>query len=134
MRVRLTMLIVTLVASAIVLGATAESQREVRVKASPSRWYEDKKSLRDKGPLKDYVVEFDVEVQSRAHLVTASGSHENEVLRASSIYTNEVRNGKRIVKVVAGWRARELHSYGGSVDDFARSLRIEYLTPFRPRG
>lgn len=116
-------------------GATrAQRQREFRVTAYPARAYTLNKDMRDKGPLKDYVVEFDTDQDSHAHLVTSSDSAANEVLRASSITANEVRNGKLIVRVVAGFQARQLHSYGGSVQDFARTLKVEYLTRRGPRG
>ncbi len=112
----------------------AQRQREFRVTAYPARAYTTNKGWRDKGPLKDYVVEFDTEQDSRAHLVTSSDGHANEVLRASTVTANEVRNGKLIVRVVAGFQARQLHSYGGSVQDFARTLKVEYLTRRGPRG
>jgi len=112
----------------------AQRPREFRVTAYPARAYTTNKGWKDKWILKDYVVEFDTEQDSRAHLVTSSDSHANEVLRASSVTANEVRNGKLIVRVVAGFRARELHSYGGSVQDFARTLKVEYLTRRGPRG
>jgi hypothetical protein len=112
----------------------AQRQREFRVTAYPVRAYTINKDWRDKGPLKDYVVEFDTDQDSHAHLVTSNDSSANEVLRASSISANEVRNGKLIVRVVAGFQARQLHSYGGSVQDFARTLKVEYLTRRGPRG
>src|SRR5947209_19472393 len=80
----------------------AQRQREFRVTAYPARAYYYTKDLRDKGPLRDYVVEFDTEPDSHAHLVTSSDGWANEVLRASSIST-EPKNGKLIVRVVAGF-------------------------------
>jgi len=112
----------------------AQRPREFRVTAYPVRAYTLTKEWKDKGPMKDYVVEFDTEQDSRAHLVTSNDSHANEVLRASSVTASEVKNGKLIVRVVAGFRARQLHSYGGSVQDFARALKVEYLTRRGPRG
>ena len=120
--------------SMILMPTQAQRPKEFRVIAYPARSYYLTKDWKDKGPLRDYVVEFDTEQDSRAHLVTSSDSLANEVLRASSVTANEVRNGKLIVKVVAGFRARQLHSYGGSLQDFARSLRVEYLTRRGPRG
>lgn len=117
-----------------VVSGSSYAQKEYRVKAYPARAYEDNRRLRDKWFLKDYVVEFDTEQDSRAHLVTSSDSHANEVLRASTVTASEVRNGKLIVRVVAGFQARQLHSYGGSVRDFARTLKVEYLTRKGPRG
>jgi hypothetical protein len=124
----------SLMFSALPGKAPAQRQREFRVTAYPARAYTINKDWRDKGPLKDYVVEFDTEQDSRAHLVSSNDSHANEVLRASSITANEVKNGKLIVRVVAGFQARQLHSYGGSVQDFARTLKVEYLTRRGPRG
>jgi hypothetical protein len=119
----------------ILLGPShAQRPREFRVTAYPARAYIVNKEWRDKGPLKDYVVEFDTDQDSRAHLVSSSDGHANEVLRASSVTANEVKNGKLIVRVVAGFQARQLHSYGGSVQDFARTLKVEYLTRRGPRG
>lgn len=112
----------------------AQRPREFRVTAYAARFYYLTSEWKDKGPFKDFVVEFDTEQDSRAHLVTSNDGWANEVLRASSVTANEVRNGKLIVKVVAGWRARQLHSYGGSLEDFARSLKVEYLTRRGPRG
>lgn len=123
-----------LVFSVLSHSAPAQRPREFRVTAYPVRAYTVNKGWRDKGPLKDYVVEFDTEQDSRAHLVSSNDSHANEVLRASTITANEVKNGKLIVRVVAGFRARELHSYTGSVQDFARTLKVEYLTRRGPRG
>jgi hypothetical protein len=112
-----------------------KAQREVRVIAYPTRAYEDSSGgWRDKGPLKDFVVEFQVEAQSRAWMVTSSEGGANEVLRNSEIRTNEVSGDRRIIKVVAGFKARKLNGYRGSVQDFARTLKLQYLTPFRPRG
>lgn len=132
-------LLLALVAMSLALSALtgpghAQRPREFRVTAYPARAYTTNKGWKDKGPLKDYVVEFDTEQDSRAHLVTSSDGHANEVLRASTVTANEVRNGKLIVKVVAGFQARELHSYGGSVQDFARTLKVQYLTRRGPRG
>ena len=115
-------------------ASDAQRPREFRVTAYPARAYTTNKGWRDKGPLKDYVVEFDTDQDSRAHLVTSSDGHANEVLRASSVTASEVRNGKLIVRVVAGFQARQLHSYGGSVQDFASTLKVQYLTRRGPRG
>lgn len=128
------LVILSLVFSTVIELAHAQRPREFRMTAYPVRAYTTNKGWRDKGPLKDYVVEFDTEQDSRAHLVTSSDGHANEVLRASTVNANEVRNGKLIVRVVAGFQARQLHSYGGSVQDFARTLKVQYLTRKGPRG
>lgn len=133
-RLLLAVFVLALAFSGATKPVSGQRPREFRVTAYPARAYTINKEWRDKGPLKDYVVEFDTEQDSHAHLVSSSDSHANEVLRASSVTANEVRNGKLIVRVVAGFQARELHSYGGSVQDFARTLKVEYLTRRGPRG
>jgi len=120
--------------SGIPMSAYTQRPKEFRVTAYPARTYYLTKSWRDKGPLKDWVVEFDTEQDSRAHLVTSRDGHANEVLRASTVTADEVRNGKLIVKVITGFQARQLQSYGGSIQEFARTLKVEYLTRRGLRG
>src|SRR5687768_15975783 len=89
--------------STILMRADAQRPREFRVTAYAAKTYYLTKSWRDKGPAKDWVVEFHTEQDSRAHLVSSRDGHANEVLRASTVTANEVRNGKLIVKVITGF-------------------------------
>lgn len=118
---------------ALMVTTYAQRPKEFRVTAYPARTKYLTKSWRDKGPMKDWVVEFDTHQDSRAHLVSSRDGHANEVLRASTVVADEVRNGKLIVKVITGFQARQLHSYGGSIHDFAKTLKVEYLTRRGPR-
>jgi hypothetical protein len=120
--------------SLILVPTQAQRPREFRVIAYPTRSYHLTKDWRDKGPLKDYVVEFDTEMDSHAHLVSSSDARASEVLRNSTIDASECRNGKRIVKVIAGFQARTFNRYTGSLQDFARTLKMQYLTRTGPRG
>jgi hypothetical protein len=130
----LSLVTLSFLVSSILVSAYAQRPKEHRVTAYPAKTYYLKKGLRDRGPLKDWVVEFHTDQDSRAHMVTSHDGHANEVLRASTVTANEVRNGKLIVRVITGFQARQLHSYGGSLQEFARTLKVQYLTRRGLRG
>lgn len=110
---------------------------QTRYVASPTRWFLDTQRPQDL-LLPDYVVEFDIPINAtNIFAYTTTAGIESRVLAFSTTYPNwGTRNGKKVVRVVAGYRARKCSSsydprgwtcnYTGSVYQWACSLRLRY--------
>lgn len=117
----------------LLIPAAVSAQGQVKVRQEHYDHYDEKNDWTDNIPgRKDWVVLFAYPKDARDVKVTASGNKENEVLRKSDINYEFWINGKRYVKVLTGRGARD--GYNGDRDSWARSLRLEYYAPFRPRG
>ena len=113
---------------------TVQAQR--RYIASPTYWFEDKKKVEDK-IYPDWVVEFEIPLDAtNIWAYTTTAGIESRVLAFSTTDPNGKKNGKKLVTVTAGYRARKCTSsrmpgtgtcnYTGGIDAWARSLRLRY--------
>src|SRR5947209_7297321 len=125
---------------AVIVGLTVPSatvQAQTRYIASPTTWFLSTTGVQDK-LFPDYVVEFEIPMNATNIMVykTTVGI-ESRVLAFSTVYPSyATRNGKRVVRVVTGYRARKCSSsynplawtcnYTGSIYQWACSLRVRY--------
>lgn len=115
---------------------------QTRYIASPAKWYLDIKSPGDL-LFPDYVVEFEIPTNAtNISVYTTTAGTESRVLAFSTVCPSTVcpspgtRNGKKVVRVVTGYRARKCSSsynpaawtcnYTGSLYQWACSLRVRY--------
>lgn len=95
--------------------------------AYAGRWYVKKERLFD-----DWVVEFSLPKDAEVRLVyCAGGPKEDGLFDKSGV---EINRQTKKVTVVAGGYARHQSGYKGSLESWARTLRVRYAAPFRPRG
>lgn len=116
---------------------TPTVKAQTRYIASPTNWFLSTAGVADK-LFPDYVVEFDIPTNATNIVVyTTTAGIESRVLAFSTVYPNwGTRNGKKVVRVVTGYRARKCSSsynpaawtcnYTGSVYQWACSLRVRY--------
>lgn len=116
-------------AALIVIATTqvpAHAQRGEGV-AYPSRWYVDK----ERGP-DDWVVVFSLPRDAEVRRVYCAGGPKEDGLFDKSGVAIDSR--AKIVEVRAGGLARRQSGYRGTLEGWARTLRVRYAAPFRPRG
>lgn len=119
----------------LILPIMAQAQRDVRVEQERYRDYDERNDIKDYIPGgKDWVVLFTYPQNARNVRVIAYGDKEKRVLNSSNTNYNWNDNGRRYVKVLTGSGARKNAQYAGSRNEWARSLRLEYYTPLKPRG
>jgi len=120
-----------------IVPTVPDVKAQSRYIASPACWFVDRKKVDDiLAP--DYVVEFEIPMgATNIWAYTTTAGIESRVLGFSTTYDHwATRNGKNVVRVVTGYRARKCTSsynpaartcnYTGSIDQWARSLRIRY--------
>lgn len=132
-----TVCLVVVIAGLMVPTAMNRVTAQTRYIASPVQWFLDTKHVDDK-LYPDYVVDFEIPTDATNALVyTATAGIESRVLAFSTVdYSYATRNGKRVVRVVAGYRARKCSSsynpaawtcnYTRSLYQWACSLRLRY--------
>jgi hypothetical protein len=130
-------LCLVVVASLMLAAAPPTVEAQTRYTASPTNWFLGTSGLQDK-LFPDYVVEFEIPTNATNIVVyTATAGIESRVLAFTTVYPNwGTRNGKKVVRIVAGYRARKCSSsynpaawtcnYTGSVYQWACSLRVRY--------
>lgn len=96
--------------------------------AHPNRWYVD----RERFSPDDWVVVFSLPKDAEIRLVYCVGGPKEEGLFDKSGVA--IDRQERIVEVRAGGRARRQSGYNGTLEGWARTLRVRYAAPFRPRG
>jgi hypothetical protein len=129
--------LVAIIVSLTVPGATSIVQAQTRYIASPTNWFVSTTGVQDK-VFPDYVVEFEIPTNATNIFVyTSTAGIESRVLAFSTVYPSyAMRNGKKVVRVVTGYRARKCSSsynpaawtcnYTGSIGQWASSLRVRY--------
>ncbi len=134
--------IVIVIAGLIMPASTPTVNAQTRYIASPTNWYLSTAGVLDK-LLPDYVVEFEVPTNATNIVVyTTTAGIESRVLAFATVCPSSVcpspgtRNGKKVVRVVTGYRARKCSSsynpaawtcnYTGSLYQWACSLRVRY--------
>lgn len=128
---------VVVVAALMMTTTPPAVEAQTRYIASPTNWFLSTAGVVDK-LLPDYVVEFEIPTNATSIVVyTTTAGIESRVLAFSTVYPNwGTRNGKKVVRVVTGYRARKCSSsynpaawtcnYTGSVYQWACSLRVRY--------
>lgn len=127
---------VAVMACLVTLTVAPEVKAQTRYTASPAKWYLDTKNADDK-LFPDYVVEFEIPTNATNIFVyTTTAGIESRVLAFSTVDSTEIRNGKKVVKVVTGYSARKCSPskdprtwrcfYTGSLYQWACSLRVRY--------
>ncbi len=98
--------------------------------AYPERWYVKQERLRPD----DWVVEFSLpgEAQVRQVFCTSLG-REQVLFDRSDVSFRQGPGGRKLVVVTVGGLARYRTQYKGSLEEWARTLRVRYVL-FRPRG
>ena len=123
-----------LVALIFLVPSLAYSQRDTRIEQEHYRDFDERNDWKDYVPGgKDWAVLFTYPENARNVQVIAYGNKERAVLRASTINYSWNEAGRRYVKVLTGSGARKNAEYGGSRNEWARSLRLVYTAPFKPR-
>jgi hypothetical protein len=129
--------LVVIIASLAIPTSTTTVKAQTRYIASPVKWFLDLKHP-DDWLYADYVVDFEIPLNANNIVVyTTTAGTESRVLAFSNVnYSYAVRNGKRVVRVVTGYRARKCSSsynpaawtcwYTGSLYQWACSLRLRY--------
>jgi hypothetical protein len=129
--------LVVIIASLIVAAATPIVRAQTRYIASPTNWFLSTSGVQDK-LFPDYVVEFEIPTNATNIVVyTTTAGIESRVLAFSTVDPSYgTRNGKKVVRVVTGYRARKCSSsynpaawtcwYTGSLYQWACSLRLRY--------
>lgn len=124
--------VLSLVTLVLLFSSAVLAQGEVKVTQRANSYRVDSSGVADR-LFPDWVIEFEVPANSRAHVVnTQGGEAEKKVLLKSLVTTDKRRNGRIIVEVKSGYMARR--GYPGSIGAFASYLFVQYLIPNEPRG
>jgi hypothetical protein len=96
--------------------------------AYPNRWYVDKERFSPD----DWVVVFSLPKDAEIRLVyCAGGPKEDGLFDKSGV---DINHQTKTVTVRAGGFARSQSGYKGTLEGWARTLRVRYAAAFRPRG
>jgi hypothetical protein len=98
--------------------------------AYPSTWRVEKEKSRFNSP--DWVVLFSLPKNAEIRLVYSVGGPKDVGLFDKSGVAIDQNN--KVIEVRVGWLGRRQTGYKGTIDDWARTLRVRYAAPFRPRG
>lgn len=126
MKNKASLLVLTALVVIASMPAPIQGQRGEGI-AHPNRSYVD----RERGP-DDWVVVFSLPKDAEIRLVYCVGGPKEEGLFDKSGVA--IDRQAKIVEVRAGFLARRQSGYKGTLEGWARTLRVRYAAPFRPRG
>jgi len=133
-----TSVIASVLASLVVASSMLSfpTSAQTRYIASPSKYYVSTGGVQDKF-FPDYVVEFDIPLNAYNWFAyTTTTGTESRVLAFSTTAQVGFRNGKKVIRVTTGYRARHCSdsinpltwgcNYTGSIQQWASVLRLRY--------
>jgi hypothetical protein len=121
--------ILLLVSLVLIACAPVFAQRSEMI-AYPSTWHEEKEKSR-LNP-RDWVVLFSLPKNAEIRLVYSVGGPKDVGLFDKSGVAIDQKN--KVIEVRVGGLGRYQTGYKGRIDDWASTLRVRYVAPFRPRG